>query len=132
MRRTDHDGFTQIELLTVVVVIGVLASIAYPTYLAQRNKGWQAQLTAGVRNAAIEVEAAMANGGVYPPDQAAFEGLDLAVVDQITLTYDVNGTRTEFCVTGVDARLQPPDDIVTFASGHGLRMWQDCPAFAAP
>ena len=41
-RVTSEDGFTLAELLVVILVIGILAAMAIPTFLAQRSKGYDA------------------------------------------------------------------------------------------
>ncbi|MDZ7779149.1 MAG: prepilin-type N-terminal cleavage/methylation domain-containing protein [Gemmatimonadota bacterium] len=49
---TNRKGFTLIELLIVVVIIGILASIAIPKFSATREKAFISTMTADLRNLA--------------------------------------------------------------------------------
>ena len=64
--KTD-DGFSLVELLVVIMIIAVLASITIPSMLAQRNRARQAEVVSAAHNLMVTVIAnSTAFKGVYP------------------------------------------------------------------
>lgn len=64
--RHQHQGFTLIELMIVVAIVGILAAVAYPSYAEYIRRGHRAEARAGLLQAAQWMERAATAKGTYP------------------------------------------------------------------
>lgn len=70
-RPTLQQGFTLIELMIVVAIVGILSAIAYPSYAEYIRKGHRADARAGLLQAQQWLERASTATGVYPVSGSA-------------------------------------------------------------
>ena len=94
LRGNNSKGFTLIELMIVIAIIGILAAIAIPNFIAYRNKAFCSAAESDANN----IAAAISDYYAIPAHTAAIVG-DPAV----TLGVNISGTNTANVAGTVDA-----------------------------
>ena len=105
MKEERDGGFTLIELLVVILIIAILAAIAIPVFLRQREKGWKSQMESAVKNAATAEESFLTSSTAYTTSTASLvsaEGLKYAT--DVTLTITVEGGKG-YCIKATHTNL---------------------------
>lgn len=91
-----HKGFTVVELIIVIVVIGILAGISVVGYGAWRDRAAKTEVSSDLRNAALAMNNYRNFNNAYPTslDQAAFKESP-----NVAVTY-ASGDASSFCING--------------------------------
>lgn len=98
-KNTSSNGFTIVELLVVIVVIGILAAISVIAFNGVQKRASIALVQSDLRNAATAIRAAEVESGAYPtafPSSVkASPGVGLAFTESAE-TFCINGTHERF------------------------------------
>jgi prepilin-type N-terminal cleavage/methylation domain-containing protein len=119
MFKRNQKGFTLIELMIVIAIIGILAAIAIPNFIEYRNKSYCSRAESDGNN----VAAALADYFSIPShtqvpvgDPAALLGISLSGANSAV----VGGTVTNISITVTDASGRCPQkyrDAMVYTAG---------------
>ena len=98
-----EEGFTLIELMIVIAIIGILAAIAIPQFSAYRKRSYNAAAQSDVRNIATAQEAYYIDESTYCNDYSSLTGSSYGYYQSGNVTVETSGTADVYTITGYNS-----------------------------
>lgn len=115
-------GFTLIELMIVVAVVGILSAIAYPSYTEYVRRGHRADARAGLLQVQQWLERAATATGTYPTSLPSALTWTADNTKRYDIAFQAGNTTAAYVLTATPKGAQTGDKCGTYTlSNTGVR-----------
>ena len=125
MKRLQYSGFTIVELIIVIVVVGILAAITIVGYSGVQKGARESAVTADLTNVAKKMTLDYVHNSAYEMTDTDVDGGNGLPASKGT-TYQYTSTGTTYCITGTNGTVSykitntTPNPAPGGCPGHGV------------